>query len=43
MGDEVRLRGRAIPHDADVAVYWQLINELPGECVGASWLVDGVD
>jgi len=41
MGDEVRLRGRAIPHDADVAVYRQLIAELPGDCVGASWLVDG--
>jgi len=43
MGDEVRLRGRAIPHDADVAVYRQLIAELPGDCIGASWLVDGVD
>jgi len=43
MGDEVRLRGRAIPHDADVAVYRQLMDELPGDCIGASWLVDGVD
>ena len=43
MGDEVRLRGRAIPHSADVAVYRQLIAELPGDCIGASWLVDGVD
>jgi hypothetical protein len=43
MGDEVRLRGRAIPHDADVAVYRQLMDELPGDCVGASWLVDGGD
>jgi len=43
MGDEVRLRGRAIPHDADVAIYRQLIDELPGDCIGASWLVDGAD
>jgi len=41
MGDEVSLRGRAVPHDADVSVYRQLIDELPGDCVGASWLVDG--
>jgi formylglycine-generating enzyme required for sulfatase activity len=43
MGDEVRLRGRTIPHNADVAVYRQLMDELPGDCIGASWLVDGVD
>jgi hypothetical protein len=43
MGDEVRLRGRAVPHDIDVAVYRQLIDELPGDCIGASWLVDGVE
>jgi hypothetical protein len=43
MGDEVRLRGREIPHSADVPVYRQLIDELPGDCVGASWLVDGGD
>jgi hypothetical protein len=43
MGDEVRLRGRAIPHSADVAVYRQLIDELPGDCIGASWLVDGIE
>jgi hypothetical protein len=43
MGDEVRLRGRAIPHDIEVAVYRQLVDELPGDCVGASWLVDGSD
>ena len=43
MGDEVRLRGRAIPHSTDGAVYRQLIDELPGDCVGASWLVDGVE
>jgi hypothetical protein len=42
VGDEVHLRGRAIPHDADVPVYRQLIDELPGDCVGASWLVDRV-
>ena len=31
------------PHDYDVAVCRQLIDEMPGECRGASWLVDGVD
>jgi hypothetical protein len=41
MGDEVRLRGRAIPHSGDDPVYRQLINELPGDCIGAVWLVDG--
>ena len=43
MGDEVRLRGRAIPHSGDVPVYRQLINELPGDCTGAAWLVDGTE
>ena len=43
MNDEVRLRGRAVPHDMDVAVYRQLIDELPGDCIGTSWLVDGVE
>ena len=41
MGDAVRLRGRAIPHSGDDPVYRQLINELPGDCIGAAWLVDG--
>jgi hypothetical protein len=41
MGDEVRLRGRAIPHSMDVPAYRRLIDELPGDCIGASWLVDG--
>ena len=41
MGDEVRLRGRTIPHSGDDPVYRQLINELPGDCIGAVWLVDG--
>ena len=43
MGDEVRLRGREIPQSMDVATYRQLINELPGDCIGTSWLVDGCD
>jgi hypothetical protein len=42
-GDEVSLRGRAIPHSMDFAAYRQLVDELPGDCVGASWLVDGVE
>jgi len=41
--DEVRLRGRAIPQSMDIPVYAQLIDELPGDCIGASWLVDEVD
>jgi hypothetical protein len=43
LGDEVSLRGRAIPHDIDFPAYRQLVDELPGDCVGASWLVDGVE
>jgi hypothetical protein len=42
VGDEVFLRGRAIPQSTDFAAYRQLVGELPGDCVGASWLVDGV-
>lgn len=42
-GDEVHLRGRAIPQDMDFAAYRQLVDELPGDCIGASWLVDGVE
>ena len=41
MGDEVRLRGRAVPQSMDLAIYRQLIDEMPGDCIGASWLVDG--
>jgi hypothetical protein len=43
LGDEVSLRGRAIPHDIDFPAYRQLVDELPGDCIGASWLVDGVE
>jgi hypothetical protein len=43
MDDQVSLRGRAVPHDWEVAVYRQLVDELPGDCVGPSWLVDGID
>jgi hypothetical protein len=43
VGDEVHLHGRTIRHDVNAPVYGQLIDELPGDCVGASWLVDGVD
>jgi hypothetical protein len=42
VGDQVTLHGRAIPHSMDVAAYRQLVDELPGDCIGASWLVDGV-
>jgi len=43
LGNEVRLRVRAVPHSADVPAYRQLIEELPGDCIGATWLVDGID
>ncbi len=43
VGDDVSLRGRAIPHDMDFPAYAQLVDELPGDCVGASWLVDEVE
>jgi hypothetical protein len=41
LGDEVHLRARAIPHSMDAPAYRQLIDELPGDCIGATWLVDG--
>jgi len=43
VGGEVHLRGRAIPHDIDFPAYRQLVDELLGDCIGASWLVDGVE
>ena len=41
VGDQVHLQGRAIPPDIEFPAYMQLVNELPGDCVGAGWLVDG--
>ena len=43
LGDEISLRGRAIPHSMDFAAYRQLVDKLPGDCVGASWLVDRIE
>jgi hypothetical protein len=43
LGDEVTARVRSVPHSADVPVYRQLIDELPGDCIGATWLVDGIE
>jgi hypothetical protein len=43
LGDKVTLRARPVPHSADVPVYRQLIAELPGDCIGATWLVDGIE
>ena len=43
VGDELSLRGRAVPDSMDFAAYRQLVGELPGDCVGTSWLVDGVE
>jgi phosphohistidine phosphatase SixA len=43
VGDRVQLRGRAVPHTTDSPVYRQLIDELPGDCIGATWVVDQVE
>jgi hypothetical protein len=43
VGEEVALRGRAIPHSMEFPAYGQLVGELPGDCIGASWLVDSVE
>jgi hypothetical protein len=43
LGDEVRLRARAVPQSMDAPAYRQLIEELPGDCIGATWLVDGIE
>jgi hypothetical protein len=43
MGDEVRLRGRWVPYGTDTTLDQQLVEELPGDCIGTSWLVDGVE
>jgi hypothetical protein len=43
MDEEVHLRGRAVPHDWESDIYRRLFYELPGDCHGASWLVDGVE
>jgi hypothetical protein len=43
LGDEVRLRARAVPHSTDAPAYRKLIEELPGDCIGATWLVDGIE
>jgi hypothetical protein len=43
VGDQVHVRGRAVPHTTDSPVYRQLIDELPGDCVGATWVVDQIE
>ena len=42
-GDALNLPGRKLPSGGDYPVYMQLIHELPGDCIGTSWLVDGGD
>jgi len=42
LGNEVLLRARAVPHSWDSPIYRQLVDELPGDCIGATWLVDEV-
>jgi hypothetical protein len=41
LGNQVSLLVRAVPMDS--AAYSRLVNELPCECMGSSWLVDGVE
>jgi hypothetical protein len=43
LGDEVRLSTRVVPHTWDDPLYRQLVDELPGDCIGATWLVDRVE
>jgi hypothetical protein len=43
LGDEVRLSTRVVPHTMDSPAYRQLVDELPGDCIGATWLVDKVE
>ncbi len=43
IGDQVRLHGRLVPYGTDTAPDRQLVEELPGDCIGTSWLVDGVE
>lgn len=43
IGDEVRLRGRLVPYSTDTTLDQQLVEELPGDCIGTSWLVDEVE
>ncbi len=43
LGDEVRLCVRAIPQTMESPIYRQLLDELPGDCTGTTWIVDGVE
>lgn len=43
LGEEVRLRARRVPHTMDSPVYAQLIEELPGDCIDATWVVEKIE
>jgi len=43
LGDEATLQVRPVPHTMDSPVYRQLLDELPGDCIGATWLVDEIE
>jgi hypothetical protein len=43
LGGEVWLRARAVPHTTDAPAYRRLIEELPGDCIDSTWLVDGIE
>jgi hypothetical protein len=42
LGDTVQMRARSVPHTWDDPLYRQLVDELPGDCIGATWLVDEI-
>jgi len=43
LGDEVFLSARSAPHSWDDPIGRQLVGELPGDCIGATWLVDDAE
>jgi hypothetical protein len=43
LGDKLQLQTRSVPHTMESPVYRQLLEELPGDCIGATWLVDELE
>jgi hypothetical protein len=42
-GETVRLSGKSIPQTWESGIYRRLVNELPGDCHGTYWIVEGVE
>ena len=40
-GETVRLSGASVPQTWESEVYRRLVNELPGDCHGTYWIVEG--